>query len=312
MKVVTSGRTYIDIDAYGGCIAYAELLNLLGEEAIAATSSPLNESVTASIRNWGGKLQHGHKLQKGDEFILIDVSNPDFFDEFVDRTAVTEVIDHHTGFESYWHERLGDKANIEFIGAACTQVFEQFVAAGKEHEISQTSARLLIAGILDNTLDFKAHVSTPRDKNAYDKLMERANLPSDWPAQYFSECQQAITAALEQAIKNDVKSMEGIEGLPDWLGQLVIWDATTLLNDRKQQIADVMSAHAGKGTWAMNIVSIDEGKSYLLAEATETQAQVSKLLNITFQDNVAVADRLWLRKEIMKVAYDVLNTSEQA
>lgn len=28
MVVVTSGKKYIDIDAYAGCIAYAKLLNL--------------------------------------------------------------------------------------------------------------------------------------------------------------------------------------------------------------------------------------------------------------------------------------------
>lgn len=58
VKVITSGSSYLDIDAYGGCIAYAELLNLLGYEAKAVSSAKLNESITPTIRSWGRKLDH--------------------------------------------------------------------------------------------------------------------------------------------------------------------------------------------------------------------------------------------------------------
>lgn len=302
MKVVTSGSPYIDIDGYGGCIAYAELLRLQGKEAIAASNAIWNESITASVRAWGGELRTQYHSRPGDTFVLIDVSEPTFFDKFVRQDAVSEVIDHHPGFETYWQERLGDKAIIDFIGAACTLVYEQFVAAGKLDVMGQTSARLLLTGILDNTLNFKAHVTTDRDKKAYNQLMRRANLAADWPAQYFGECQQAITADLETAIKNDVKSMKHIKGLPDWLGQLVVWDAATLLEKYSPQIIDIMRAHAVSGAWAMNVVSISEGKNYLLADDEAVQASLAKILNTSFRDGLAVTDRLWLRKEIMKAA----------
>lgn len=299
MKVVTSGFTYLDIDAYGGCVAYAELLRTQGQEAIAASNATLNESITQTVRNWGGELRRNYTAQPDDEFVLIDVSDLDFFDKFVQQDAVSEIIDHHPGFETYWHERLGDKATIEFIGAACTLVYEKFVDAGKLNDMSQTSARLLITGILDNTLNFKAHVTTPRDKTAYEQLMQRANLSSNWPAEYFSECQRAITSKLEAAIKNDVKQMD-IPGLPDRIGQLVIWDASTLLQERREEITKIMRAQTG--TWAMNLVSISEGKSYFLADDPEVQANLAKILNVTFTENKATANRLWLRKEIMKAA----------
>ena len=50
MKIVTSGSAYLDIDAYAGCIACAELLNVLGEPAKALSSAPLNDSICASLR----------------------------------------------------------------------------------------------------------------------------------------------------------------------------------------------------------------------------------------------------------------------
>jgi inorganic pyrophosphatase/exopolyphosphatase len=299
VRVVTSGFPYVDIDAYAGCIAYAELLRAQGQDVVAASSAPWNESITPTVRAWGGELATDYISQEGDEFVLVDVSNPDSFDKFVSQDAVVGIIDHHPGLEDYWRKRLGDKAIIEFIGAACTLVYEQFEAAGKLDQISQTSARLLLTGILDNTLNFKAHVTTDRDKKAYDQLLQRAALPADWPAQYFSECQQAISTDLRTALKNDTKAIK-VAGLPSRIGQLVIWDASVLLRQRQPQIVSVMGETPG--TWAVNVVSIGEGNSSLLADSPATLAKLAKLLGLDLQNGVAKADRLWLRKEIMKAA----------
>jgi inorganic pyrophosphatase/manganese-dependent inorganic pyrophosphatase len=45
MKIITSGASYLDIDAYACCIAYAELLNLQGIPARAVSSAKPNASV---------------------------------------------------------------------------------------------------------------------------------------------------------------------------------------------------------------------------------------------------------------------------
>jgi hypothetical protein len=63
-----------------------------------------------------------------------------------------------------------------------------------------------------------------------------------------------------------------------------------------------MSSLANSDTWAMNVVSIGEGKSYFLAEDPEIQAELAKLLAITFQGNLATGNRLWLRKEVVKAS----------
>lgn len=177
MKIVTSGLSFLDIDAYAGCIAYAELLNLQGHQALAFSSAIMNESISKTVRQWNAPFAQNYTPNNDDTFILMDVSEPQFIEKKADINRVEEVIDHHIGYEAFWHERIGDKANIEFIGAACTQVYELWVRAGLLDRISETSARLLICGILDNTLNFKANVSTQRDRLAYEQLSKIANLP---------------------------------------------------------------------------------------------------------------------------------------
>lgn len=299
MKIVTSGAKYIDIDAYAGCIAYAELLQLQGEEALAVCTAPPNESVSDTIRSWNAPIKTTYEPSEHDEFILIDVSHQEHFDEIVDLEKVSEVIDHHPGFEQYWRDRIGDQAVIEFIGAACTLVYEKWKRAGLSDEMSVTSARLLVCGILDNTLNFGAKVTTQRDVEAYEELLKIANLPDDFTAQYFSECQSAILQDLVGAMRGDTKvlSFQSFDR-PMSVGQLVVWDGGKILAENREIISQTLSAI--KPDWFMNLVTISEGKSYFIAEHAEVQRWLEKLLRVHFKDNVAAADRLWLRKEIIK------------
>lgn len=69
MKIVTSGAPYMDIDAYGGCVAYAELLRILGSHARAVSTAPLNESISKTVRSWQAPLQS--KRYKSSRRILI-------------------------------------------------------------------------------------------------------------------------------------------------------------------------------------------------------------------------------------------------
>jgi len=300
MIIVTSGMTYLDIDAYAGIVAYAELLNKLGHDAKAVSLAPLNESITPKLRNLEVPLETAYEPSPDDTFIMIDVSEPDYFDSFVDLERVTEVIDHHPGFERYW-QRLGEGYKIEFIGAACTLVYEEWMKAGKFDEMSDESAILLVSGILDNTLNFNAGVSTKRDEEAYSQLIAKAGSEYEsWPAEYFTDCQASIEADVRLAVRNDAKMTKGTAGLPQAFGQLVVWNAQTLLQNHRDEIMETMAGMSDD--WAMNLVSIEEGFSYFLADNRETQHKFGKLMDVDLSRGLVAADKLYLRKEILKKA----------
>lgn len=300
MKIVTAGSSFLDIDAYACAIAYAELLRLSGEDAIAYSSAIPNESVTKTIRSWDISFTTEYTPNDNDTFILVDVSDPDYLDKAVNIERVEEVIDHHIGFEDFWSKRIGDRANIEFIGAACTQIYEKWLAAGLVNSMSETSARLLISGILDNTLNFKATVTTSRDKAAYEDLLSVAHLPKDWTAQYFSECQASILEDIEHALTLDTKIMKfsNIRADAVAFGQLVIWNGKQAISEHRESLEATMTARSGN--WFVNLVSIDEGRSYFICSNEIVQEWAETVLDVHFTDNIAQANRLWLRKEIFK------------
>lgn len=300
MKIVTSGLSFLDIDAYAGCIAYAELLNLQGEEAISFSSATTNESVTQTIRSWGVSLQTNYTPKPNDTFILIDASGPEFLDKAVDVNKVEEVIDHHIGYEKHWEEKIGPKSNIEFIGAACTQVYERWKKVGLLRQMSETSARLLVTGILDNTLNFRAGVTTTRDYEAYEQLFKIANLPEDWAVQYFQECEVSIFANIGKALTNDTKMMKFQNLGPGSVafGQLVIWNAKQVINEHRDIIEKTM--YNKSNVWFINIVSINDGQSFFLASNDKVIRWSEQILNVKFYERLAHTDKLWLRKEIVK------------
>lgn len=301
MKIVTAGWKFTDIDAYGAAIAYAELLNLQGVPAKVVFEGELNDSIPDGLRQLAVNYETHYRAQSDDSFIVVDVSEPENIARCVVPGQVDEVIDHHPGWEQYWGERLGDRADIEPIGAACTQIVERWQRAGLFEQMSDTSARLLVAGILDNTLNFKAAISTGRDRLAYDQLVSQAGLPADWSAWYFSECQQQIESHLEFAFENDKKDMTfpGYKLRID-VGQLVVWDAKKLMA-RKAELERLMSESTD---WFINIVSICDDRNYVLSQNRELQVFLEGIIATKFNDNEAITNRLWLRKEILKAAQD--------
>jgi len=298
MKVITSGSSYIDIDAYGGIVALAELYNKCGEPAVATSSAPLNESITSSLRQLEVSFEKEFVPSSTDEFVLVDISFPYYFDPIVADERVVAIVDHHPGHEEHWKSRLGSHARIEQVGAACTQVFEEWKSRAMLSEMSGSSAKLLAAGILDNTLNFGAKISTQRDVDAYSQLAAIAGLPDDWPSRYFSECQQSVEDNLEAALKNDLKT--GMQNLPEAVGQLSVWDAKLILEDRFTEIASVMQEKSNQ--WLLNIISISDGQSWLVATDSGVKKQISVLLGVSYVGSIARADRMWLRKEILAAA----------
>lgn len=301
MIVIISGSRYIDIDAYATCIAYRELLKLKGIEAKAITTAKLNESVTKSLLKLNAKLDE-YIPKIDDEFIVIDVSNRDYFDNLVKQDKIIEIIDHHVGFEEEWKQRLGEKSNIEFIGAVATIIVEYYERENLLDKMTLDVAQLLMAAILDNTLNFKAKVTTNRDVVAYKKLERILANNESYGEKYFVECQKDIEENLIDAINNDTKLEKVNEILPYVFGQLTVWDKEFVMNNKKV-VYDVLNKLGNE--WMMNLICLKEGKSYIICNNSYVQARLENLMENKFEEDIMILPEVWLRKEIIKKSKDM-------
>ena len=281
MKIITSGSRYIDIDAYASCIAYRHLLALKGINSKAVSTAKLNESVTQNLLDLDVKL---------DKY---------FFDNIVKQNKITEIIDHHTGFESYWNEKLGENSKIEFIGAAVTIIFELYEKENLQDKIPKDIAYLMMSGILDNTLNLKAKITNNRDIIAYKKLEKISGELGDYASKYFMDCEQLIEKDLKTALENDTKIGVISKRLPSVISQLTIWNKHNFLKN-KDLIFNTLNKFGNE--WILNLICLKEGKSYIVASNNILLQEVKDILKGDIVEYYLECKEVWLRKEIIKVA----------
>lgn len=300
MKIITVGGGFLDIDGLGAGVAYAELLRVQGIPAEFVSTGGMNGSVTPTIRSWDAPVNTADIVHDEDRFVVVDNSAPDWLESCVVEGKIDEIIDHHLGYEAYWRAR-GITTDIEFVGACSTQIYERWVRADKIDEMSKMSAGLLVSGILDNTLDFKAGVTTERDKIAYADLLKRSGLSGIWDECYFEECQDNLERNLENALIYDTKKNIQYQGYetPVNISQIAAWDGTRFM-ERKDELLRLTERFGAERS--VHIISISEGKNYFITPSEKLRAFYGQVLGITYQGDTAISDRLWLRKEIMKMA----------
>ena len=299
--VITSGRKYIDIDAYASMIAYRELLRAMNNNnVIASTTATLNQSVPPLIFNLKYSLDDPIN-NENNEYILLDVSNPDFFDKQVKPSKIIEIIDHHTGFEQHWVTYPNIKAQIEFIGSVCTLIYEKIIQSGHTEILDTDLCKLLIAGILDNTLNLKASITTDRDRSAYNELLKLGNVSEDFYKEYFSACESEIMKDFEKAIKDDLK-IEKAGVLPETIGQMIVLNLDNFDHEKMNEI------FADYPEWMMNVILLEEGKSYIYFGGDGAKQRLEQLFDKKCEkDNLLVLDNFLLRKQIMKKARDAIS-----
>lgn len=294
--IITAGSAYLDIDAYACMVAMAELLRLKGENAIAYSAAVFNYSVCPSLMENGQILRElpSKNMERNSRYIIVDVSDPEYLKKSVPLENVVEVYDHHAGFEDYWESRIEDHSHIDFIGAAATLIYREWKRAGLFREMTLSTARLLIAAILDNTLNLTSSNTTPEDVEAFQMLCHHADVGKAWCAAYFSEVQTKVEADLRNALINDTKIVRDNPVLPSKVSQLCVWDAESILR-RLPEIREWFD-----GPWMLNIIDMQHRCSWFVCDDPGYQEKIASLFGVAFENGVAKTPDSYLRKEIIK------------
>ena len=299
MKIITSGKKYIDIDALACIFAYKELLDLKNQDSKMVVTAELNSSVTDKYReiNFDKDISDFDNL----EFIIVDVSDPNYFEDFVDLDSISNIFDHHPGFERYWNEKIGTKSVIEPIGAAATLIFREYKKSGLLEKISSLSAELLAVAILSNTLNFQAKITKNEDKEAYEELKKFFKYTSDFEEKYFLEVQNSIEKDFLNSLKNDSKEVS--QDL--FIAQLEIWDSNKIINNFYDEIKNFLNSQKAKISF-LNLIELGSGKNIIIPKNNET---IEYLKNIFPEFDYSLKDKIItphviLRKEIIRRIYE--------
>lgn len=297
--LVTAGTTYLDIDAYACMVGMAELLRLQGVNTIAYSSAPCNYSVCKTLIEEGQILMELPSDFDGEtaKYIIVDVSDPEFLKGSVPLMQVIGIFDHHVGFEEYWTNLIGENSCIEFVGAAATLIYREWKKAGMLDKMTSSTAKLLIAAILDNTLNLTSSVTTQEDKDSFYDLCKREHIGKDWCVAYFSEVQTSIESDLKNALFGDIKNIRDNSVLPSRMGQVAVWNVDSILN-RVEEIC--LWFNNVDDSWMLNIIDIQHNCNYFVCNNTEHQRKIEQAFDVQFEAGIAKTPVSYLRKEIIK------------
>lgn len=299
-KICVTCSTYTnDVDALSCTIAYTNLLRLEGKDATSYIQEEPNSSVTEEIKGWGFTCE-SKPISEDVSYVVVDASYPEQFPDFVKTEKIVEIYDHHSGFEKYWKEQIGDGSKIELIGACATLIWEEYKKRGYADKISQTDARLLYAAIISNTLNFKAKITSPRDVTAFKELSPLVDLPKTWIEKYFIDQEDIIYKNPREAIINDIKIIEFPNlKMKITIGQMELWDAKKFVTDYRHLIKEVLDEF-DHNQWFFNSPCISKGKNYVYSENEDVRKILEKNFGIKFMDGIGETKELILRKEIVR------------
>ena len=295
-RIVVGGSAYADIDVLACISAYTQFLNLKGYQAEGLITGPWNQTISNTIRKWPVEIsQKFLNLKEPLNFILVDISDPKFVEQFVEIDKVIEVYDHHYGHETFWKERLPNSTYIEYVGACATLIWERFKQNNLQESISALNANLLYTAIFANTLNFKSHVTTKRDKIASEELLKHIDLPNDWKPIYYTEIAEEFNKNLIEHIQKDTKFID-LNGSSINFGQIEVWNAIPIIDKFDHKFNPNPNDE-----WIVNITSIEEDRSYFYTNSDRLR---NKIMQVTSSKEInqflQVSHRLWLRKEVLR------------
>ena len=165
------GHKSPDPDAIGSAIAFAELLNAIGIQAVPAAAERIDNESAYALRALGLEAPMILDDARDKQFILVDHSSYAHAIDHMAGARLVGILDHHG---------MGDVKSAEVIpvislpvGATGSLVCLCFRECGAE--ITSLAARAMLMGILSDTRNMTYNV-TDLDRMAYDTLLPIAGI----------------------------------------------------------------------------------------------------------------------------------------
>jgi manganese-dependent inorganic pyrophosphatase len=287
-----------DLDGVSGSVAYAEFLQKTGKTVAAGIFGEPHEEAKYILNRFDipypQVLSDAHEF---DEMILVDSSDLKGLGGKVAPEKVIEIIDHRKINDASAFPNA--KVQIELVGAAATLVAEKFI--NNNVGISKGSAILLCGGILSNTLNFKAGVTTERDRKAFEWLDNQAKLSESFWKELFLAKSDLSGNKFSERIRGDFAWFETGKKKVG-IAQIEMIGAKELVTEREIEILQILNTikeEKGLDYIFQSTLELEDEKNFFVADDLETKGVLEKVLGIKFVGNLATREGLILRKEIV-------------
>ena len=187
----------------------------------------------------------------------------------IETAAIVEIVDHHR--LDAMKTDLPIMIDARPVGSTCTIVWQHYLANGIEP--GKESARMMLTGILSDTLILKSPTTTEIDKKAVTALSEICGLDyKEFGSQLYSVTSNLSLADPKTAVMSDFKIYEG-NGAKVGIGQC---ETTTLQN------AD---EYIDKFLDTLDLVRMQSGLDWAMVMVTDVLSEKSILLSTIYKNS---------------------------
>lgn len=163
-KIIVTGHLNPDTDTIASSIAIANLLNQKDKEASAFKKGNLNKETALALEYSGQKEKISdlpEEITEGQEIFLVDFNEQDQSPVNADKVKLVGLIDHHK-LASTWKTEEPILFRIEPVGSSCTLTAK--IYQENRIEFSESISKLLLCGIVSDTLKLTSPTTTDEDK----------------------------------------------------------------------------------------------------------------------------------------------------
>lgn len=275
--IYITGHRSPDSDTVCSSVAYASLLNQLGYDAKAVVLGDVNQESQYILKEAG--LEGPERIEdvSGDNMILVDHSEYEHSAEGLKDANIITIIDHHgDGAITTSNPLIYDARPI---GATATIVWMRYINYGIEPDAA--ISKLLLGGILSDTINLKSTTTTTADREAV-KILSKAAGVDDTDAFYANQYKASISyeGKTDQEIFNsDIKTYDA-GGHRYAIGVINVYteeEAKDMAQRMKAVMPDELKALGVEYAFAQISVFHDDISLCYLVPADEASSEVLKV-----------------------------------
>ena len=274
--IYITGHKSPDSDTVCSSIAYANLLTKLGYDARPAVLGDVNAETRYILKEAGIQVPETIEDVSGANMILVDHSEYEHSAEGLKDANIVTIIDHHgDGAITTSNPLIYDARPI---GATATIVWIRYLNYGVEPDASM--AKLLMGGILSDTINLKSKTTTTADKEALRILASAAGV-DDTDAFYASQYKASISYEGKtdgQIFNSDMKTYDA-EGRRYAIGVVNVYteeEAKAMAERMKAVMPDQIKALGVEYAFAQISVFHDDVSLCYLVPANDASSEVLK------------------------------------
>lgn len=295
-SIIVIGHKNPDTDSIVSAIAGAEYLEkALGRDAKAYRAGVLNNETKFILEKWGVEApEELNSSVQVESVCLVDHNESSQLADGIDHSKVDFVVDHHKV------AIITEKPlfmRLEVLGSTSSLLAKMFFE--KNVLPSETVSKLLLSGILSDTLNFTSPTTTDEDKELATKLNEVAKLDMEsYVAEMFKAKSSLEGISTEEITTLDYKEFEmGSKkvGVGTW--------ETTLpesVNERKEEIFKILSERkvSEKLDYVyFMVVDIIAGNCQLYIISEEEKSLAEKVFGAATSDGIMLLEGVVSRKK---------------